>query len=60
MINSYNETVATPWIAAERGYIDAVIEPARTRLEIRRALRLLREKESAAEPNPRNHNLYPM
>ncbi|MFE7800989.1 carboxyl transferase domain-containing protein [Nocardia sp. NPDC057440] len=60
MINSYNATVATPWIAAERGYIDALIEPARTRLEIQHALRLLREKETAAEPNPRKHNPYPM
>ncbi|WP_442941193.1 carboxyl transferase domain-containing protein [Nocardia sp. NBC_00403] len=52
MINSYNAIVATPWIAAERGHMDAVIEPARTRLEIRHALRLLREKEAGAEPNP--------
>lgn len=60
MIDQYNTTVATPWIAAERGYIDAVIEPSRTRLEIRHALRLLRDKEAAAEPNPRKHSLYPM
>ncbi|GAA5049613.1 acyl-CoA carboxylase subunit beta [Nocardia callitridis] len=60
MIDQYNQTVATPWIAAERGYVDAVIEPASTRLEIRHALRLLREKEASAEPNPRKHNLYPM
>jgi acetyl-CoA carboxylase carboxyltransferase component len=60
MIDQYNATVATPWIAAERGYIDAVIEPSQTRLEIRRALRLLREKEASAEPNPRKHSLYPV
>ncbi|MGW4718465.1 acyl-CoA carboxylase subunit beta [Nocardia sp. NPDC004260] len=60
MIDQYNATVATPWIAAERGYIDAVIEPSRTRLEIRHALQLLREKEAAAEHNPRKHSLYPM
>ncbi|MBB5911360.1 acetyl-CoA carboxylase carboxyltransferase component [Nocardia transvalensis] len=60
MIDQYNTTVATPWIAAERGYIDAVIEPARTRLEIRQALRLLREKEATIPPNPRKHSLYPM
>lgn len=61
MINQYNETVATPWIAAERGYIDAVIEPARTRLEIRHALRLLRDKPPVApEFNPRKHSVYPM
>ncbi|BCK55855.1 propionyl-CoA carboxylase subunit beta [Nocardia wallacei] len=61
LINQYNETVATPWIAAERGYIDAVIEPSRTRLEIRRALRLLRDKRPVLPvANPRKHPLYPM
>ncbi|GAA5063602.1 acyl-CoA carboxylase subunit beta [Nocardia callitridis] len=61
MINQYNETVATPWVAAERGYIDAVIEPASTRLEIRSALRLLRDKPTVKpEFNPRKHPLYPM
>lgn len=61
MINQYNETIATPWIAAERGYIDAVIEPSRTRLEIRHALRLLRDKPQVKpEFNPRKHPLYPM
>ncbi|WP_054813894.1 acyl-CoA carboxylase subunit beta [Nocardia arizonensis] len=60
MIDQYNETVATPWVAAERGYIDAVIEPSSTRLELRRALRLLRDKEDSAAPNPRKHSLYPM
>ncbi|MEU7768397.1 acyl-CoA carboxylase subunit beta [Nocardia sp. NPDC049190] len=60
MIDQYNSTVATPWIAAERGYIDAVIEPSRTRLEIRHALRLLRDKTASAEPNPRKHSLFPV
>ncbi|MGO4614284.1 acyl-CoA carboxylase subunit beta [Nocardia sp. 2YAB30] len=60
LIDQYNTTVATPWIAAERGYIDAVIEPSRTRLEIRHALRLLREKEASVEPNPRKHSLFPV
>ncbi|MEU7144070.1 acyl-CoA carboxylase subunit beta [Nocardia sp. NPDC046473] len=59
MIDFYNATMATPWIAAERGYIDAVIEPAQTRLEIRKALRLLREKDTA-KPNPRKHSLLPV
>ncbi|MGW5310676.1 acyl-CoA carboxylase subunit beta [Nocardia thailandica] len=60
MIDTYNATVATPWIAAERGYIDAVIEPSQTRLEIRRALRLLRDKEASTTPNPRKHGLFPV
>ncbi|MFB8275797.1 acyl-CoA carboxylase subunit beta [Nocardia colli] len=59
MIDFYNATMATPWIAAERGYIDAVIEPSQTRLEIRKALRLLREKDTV-KPNPRKHSLLPV
>ncbi|MCX4096638.1 acyl-CoA carboxylase subunit beta [Nocardia sp. alder85J] len=57
MIDFYNATMATPWVAAERGYIDAVIEPAATRLEIRRALQLLRDKKLVR--NPRKHHLFP-
>ncbi|NLG56515.1 MAG: acyl-CoA carboxylase subunit beta [Rhodococcus sp.] len=58
LINFYNETIATPYVAAERGYIDAVIEPSATRLEIRRALTLLRHKE--IQRNPRKHHLLPI
>ncbi|WP_019931904.1 acyl-CoA carboxylase subunit beta [Nocardia sp. BMG111209] len=57
MIDFYNATMATPWVAAERGYVDAVIEPAATRLEIRRALQLLRDKKLIR--NPRKHHLFP-
>ncbi|NEW58352.1 acyl-CoA carboxylase subunit beta [Nocardia cyriacigeorgica] len=60
MIEQYNATVATPYVAAERGYIDAVIEPSTTRLELRHALRLLRDKAATVEFNPRKHSLYPM
>lgn len=45
LIDWYNTTIATPWTAAERGYIDAVIEPSTTRLEIRHALKILRDKK---------------
>ncbi len=58
LINFYNEHVATPYIAAERGYVDAVIEPSTTRLEIRKALNLLRDKE--VFKNPRKHHLLPL
>jgi acetyl-CoA carboxylase carboxyltransferase component len=57
-IDFYNEHVATPWVAAERGYIDAVIEPSTTRLEIRKALHILRDK--AKEPRPRKQHLFPI
>jgi propionyl-CoA carboxylase beta chain len=44
LIDNYEQTLANPYIAAERGYIDAVISPHETRTEIVRALRLLRSK----------------
>ena len=43
----YEDTLANPYIAAERGYIDAVIAPHETRLEIVRSLRLLRTKRAS-------------
>ena len=58
LIDFYNATVATPWIAAERGYVDAVIEPSATRLELRKAMRLLADKPRTT--NPRKHTLLPL
>lgn len=40
----YAERLLNPYIAAERGYIDGVIEPADTRREICRALAVLADK----------------
>ncbi|GAB3265984.1 acyl-CoA carboxylase subunit beta [Alteromonas gracilis] len=44
LIQEYDDTLANPYIAAERGYVDAVIAPHETRAEIVKALRLLRSK----------------
>ncbi|WP_116112713.1 acyl-CoA carboxylase subunit beta [Austwickia chelonae] len=44
-IEQYETTLANPYIAAERGYIDAVIEPAQTRVQVVKALRALRSKQ---------------
>ena len=55
LIDWYNATIATPWTAAERGYIDAVIEPSSTRLEIRHALNMLRGK--TVQRLPKKHTL---
>jgi propionyl-CoA carboxylase beta chain len=44
LIEEYEDTLANPYVAAERGYIDAVIMPHETRVEIVRALRVLRHK----------------
>ncbi len=43
-IAEYEDTLANPYIAAERGYVDAVIAPSTTRSHIVRALRHLRTK----------------
>lgn len=40
----YTERLLNPYVAAERGYVDAVIDPADTRAEICAALHLLRDK----------------
>ena len=44
LIDEYETTLANPYIAAERGYVDTVIMPHETRTEIVRGLRLLRSK----------------
>ncbi|MBO3128548.1 acyl-CoA carboxylase subunit beta [Dermatophilus congolensis] len=43
-IEYYEKTLANPYIAAERGYVDAVIRPSETRVQVVRALRTLRSK----------------
>ena len=57
-IEQYEDTFATPYIAAERGFVDAVIEPSQTRREVARALRLLRNKRQALPP--RKHGNIPL
>lgn len=44
-IDFYNEHMANPYMAAERGYIDAVIEPSKTRLMLGQALELIENKK---------------
>ncbi len=45
LIESYKEQFANPWVAAERGYIDDVIEPAETRSKIIAGLNMLASKQ---------------
>ncbi|MDN5894198.1 MAG: acyl-CoA carboxylase subunit beta [Nocardioides sp.] len=44
LIDEYETTLANPYVAAERGYVDTVIMPHETRTEIVRGLRLLGSK----------------
>ena len=50
--------MAIPYIAAERGFIDAVIQPHETRLLLRRSMRLLRGKQ--IQRVPPKHGLIPI
>ncbi|MGK2875692.1 MAG: acyl-CoA carboxylase subunit beta [Nocardioides sp.] len=58
LIDEYETTLANPYVAAERGYIDAVITPRETRLEIVRALRLLKTKRATLPP--KKHGNIPL
>ncbi|MEE4165059.1 MAG: acyl-CoA carboxylase subunit beta [Desulfocapsaceae bacterium] len=54
----YHNTVVNPYVAAQRGYIDDIIEPARTRIRVARALDLLQNKR---DTNPmKKHGNIPL
>jgi acetyl-CoA carboxylase carboxyltransferase component len=54
----YSENFANPYVAAKRGYIDDVIEPARTRLRVTKALGMLQNK---SDHNPaKKHGNIPL
>nr|NLD40612.1 acyl-CoA carboxylase subunit beta [Actinomycetales bacterium] len=52
----YEETLVNPWDAAARGYVDAVIAPSETRVQVVRALRALRTKR-ASMPAKKHGNI---
>ena len=54
----YREMLATPYVAAERGYIDEVIEPRDTRARLCAALELLRTKRDTNPP--KKHGNLPL
>jgi propionyl-CoA carboxylase beta chain len=57
-VEEFRDKFANPYVAAERGFVDAVIEPRQTRARIVRALRLLRNKK---DTNPaRKHGNIPL
>jgi propionyl-CoA carboxylase beta chain len=58
LVQEYEDHLANPYLAAERGYIDAVIHPHETRGEIVRALRLLRSKRETLPP--KKHGNIPL
>ena len=54
----YEDAIVNPWDAAERGYVDAVIRPSETRVQVVRALRALRTKRSTLPP--KKHGNIPL
>ncbi|WP_262062854.1 acyl-CoA carboxylase subunit beta [Streptomyces sp. STR69] len=56
LVATYEATHGTPYLAAERGYVDDVIAPRDTRVHVGRALRALRGKR-APMPERRHGNI---
>lgn len=54
----YNANMTSPYVAAERGYLDSVITPEETRVRLRQALRQLQHKFQL-DP-PKKHTIMPM
>jgi acetyl-CoA carboxylase carboxyltransferase component len=54
----YSERLLNPYVAADRGYVDAVIDPADTRAEVARALAALDSKRERLQP--RKHDNTPL
>ena len=57
-ISELEEKFANPYVAAERGFIDEIIEPARTRPKLIRALTLLQNKRETNPP--KKHGNIPL
>jgi propionyl-CoA carboxylase beta chain len=58
LMAQYEDTLANPYVAAERGYVDSVIAPSTTRVQIVRALRALRTKRETLPP--KKHGNIPL
>ncbi len=58
LVADYRRTYYTPYPAAERGYVDAVIRPSETRLRVTSAFRSLKQKR--IERPPKKHGNIPL
>jgi acetyl-CoA carboxylase carboxyltransferase component len=47
LVDHYNDKFASPWVAAELGYLDDVIEPRETRPRLIAALEMLQHKRQS-------------
>jgi acetyl-CoA carboxylase carboxyltransferase component len=58
LVDDYSEMWCNPYVAAERGYVDDVIDPAETRRKLVEGLAMLRTKRE--ELPPRKHGNMPL
>ena len=58
LIAQYETEFSNPYVAAERGFVDDVIEPAETRARLVQSLRMLRTKREQVPP--RKHGNIPL
>ncbi|HKV85595.1 MAG TPA: acyl-CoA carboxylase subunit beta [Ktedonobacterales bacterium] len=58
LVNDYQEKFANPYVAAERGYVDEVIEPRHTREKLIVALDMLKNKRDSNPP--KKHGNIPL
>lgn len=58
LVEQYRNNIATPYKAAELGYIDEIIKPEHTRIKLIKALRSLRRKQEIHPP--RKHGNIPL
>jgi propionyl-CoA carboxylase beta chain len=58
LVQEYEDTLLTPYLAAERGYVDSVIPPSQTRSYVIKALRMLRNKRESLPP--KKHGNIPL
>ncbi|MFD2090326.1 acyl-CoA carboxylase subunit beta [Blastococcus deserti] len=58
LIAEYEDTLANPYVAADRGYVDAVIPPSHTRVQVTKALRVLANKRQTLPP--KKHGNIPL
>jgi propionyl-CoA carboxylase beta chain len=56
LISDYEDTLANPYIAADRGYVDAVIPPSHTRSHVVRAIRLRANNRLTLPPKKHGNN----
>jgi propionyl-CoA carboxylase beta chain len=57
-VSEFQEKFANPYVAAEKGFIDEIIEPSQTRPKLIRALSLLQNKRDTNPP--KKHGNIPL